>query len=91
MAGVFFVTRLKENAAFEVVEECEIPQNRNIRADQFIRLTGAQAQADYPDLLRRIVVWDSENKREIALLANLMEFGATTIATIYRERWQSFP
>ena len=88
MAGVFFVTRLKENAAFEVVEECEIPQNRNIRADQFIRLTGAKAQADYPDLLRRIVVWDAENEREIVLLTNLMEFGATTIAAIYKERWQ---
>jgi hypothetical protein len=35
----FFVTRLMENAAFEVVEECGIPQNRNIRADQFIGLT----------------------------------------------------
>jgi Transposase DDE domain/Domain of unknown function (DUF4372) len=88
LAGVFFVTRLKENAAFEVVEECEIPQNRNIRADQFIRLTGAKAQADYPDLLRRIVVWDSENEREVVLLTNLMEFGATTIAAIYKERWQ---
>ncbi len=54
MAGVFFVTRLKENAAFEVVEECEVPQNRNIRADQLIRLTGVQAQADCPGLLRRI-------------------------------------
>ena len=62
MAGVFFVTRLKDNAAFEVVEECEVPQNRNIRADQFIRLTGAKAQADYPDLLRRIVVWDSRKR-----------------------------
>jgi Transposase DDE domain/Domain of unknown function (DUF4372) len=64
MAGVFFVTRLKENAAFEVVEECEIPQNRNIRADQFIRLTGAKAQANYPDLLRRIVVWDGKRARD---------------------------
>ena len=88
LAGVFFVTRLKDNAAFEVVEECEIPQNRNIGADQFIRLTGAQAQADYPDLLRRIVAWDSENEREIILLTNLMEFGATSIAAIYKERWQ---
>ena len=86
--GVFFVTRLKDNAAFEVVEECEIPQNRNIRADQFIRLTGAKAQADYPDLLRRIVAWDPENQREIVLLTNLMEFGSTTIAAIYKERWQ---
>jgi len=88
MAGVFFVTRLKDNAAFEVVEECEIPQNRNIRADQLIRLTGAQAKADYPDLLRRIVAWDPENEREIVLLTNLLEFGSTTIAAIYKERWQ---
>ena len=88
MAGVFFVTRLKDNAAFEVVEECEIPQNRNIRADQFIRLTGAQAQTDYPDLLRRIVAWDTENEREIVLLTNLLEFGSTTIAAIYKERWK---
>jgi hypothetical protein len=37
MAGVFFVTRLKDNAAFEVVEECQLPLHRNIRADQLIR------------------------------------------------------
>ena len=71
-----------------MLEECEIPQNRNIRADQFIRLPGSKAQADYPDLLRRIVAWDSQNEREIVLLTNLMEFGATTIAAIYKERWQ---
>jgi len=88
MAGVFFVTRLKENAAFEVVRECAIPQNRNIRADQIIRLTGPKAQADYPDLLRRVVVWDTENQREIVLLTNLVSFGSTTIAAIYKERWQ---
>jgi len=88
MAGVFFVTRLKENAAFEVVEECEIPQNRNILADQIIRLTSAQAQTDCPGLLRRIVVWDSVNEREIVLLTNLLEFGSTTIAAIYKDRWQ---
>jgi hypothetical protein len=88
MAGVFFVTRLKENAAFEVVEECQVPANRNIRADQLIRLTGIRAHNDYPELLRRIVVWDAENEREIVLLTNLLEFGSTTIAAIYKERWK---
>jgi hypothetical protein len=88
MAGVFFVTRLKENAAFEVVEECPVPANRNIRADQLIRLTSASAQADYPELLRRIVVWDADHECEIVLLTNLLEFGATTIAAIYKERWK---
>jgi hypothetical protein len=88
IAGIFFVTRLKENALWEVVEECEVPEKRNILADQIIRLTGARAQADCPCLLRRIVVWDADHQREIVLLTNVLEFGSTTIAAIYKERWQ---
>ena len=87
MAGVYFVTRLKDNAAYAVVEECEVPANRGILADQIIRLTGAQAQIHCPCLLRRVVVWDAENERPIVLLTNLLEFGATTLAAIYKERW----
>ena len=85
---IYFVTRLKENAAYEVVEECEVPQDRNIRSDQLIRLTGVQAQRDCPCLLRRVVVWDPVNEREIVLLTNLIAFGATTIAAIYKDRWE---
>ena len=78
ITGIFFVTRLKDNAAFAVVEECAVPEKRNILADQIIRLTGAQAQPDCPCLSRRIVVWDAGNQREIVLLTNLLEFGSTT-------------
>jgi Domain of unknown function (DUF4372)/Transposase DDE domain len=86
--GVYFVTRLKEHAVYEVVEECEIPQNRNIRSDQIIRLSSEQAQKDCPCLLRRVVVWDPEQEREIVLLTNQIAFGASTVAAIYRERWE---
>jgi IS4 transposase len=34
------------------------------------------------------VVWDAENEREVVLLTNHLEFGATTIAAIYKERWE---
>jgi hypothetical protein len=88
IAGVFFVTRLKDNPAFAIEAEFAIPENRNIRTDQIIRLTSIRAQADCPGPLRRIVVWDADNQREIVLLTNLLEFGATTIAAIYKERWQ---
>ena len=88
LAGVFFVTRLKDNAAFTVEAEFAVPENRNIRADQIIQLTGDQAQADCPGSLRRVVVWDADNQREIVLLTNLLDFGSTTIAAIYKERWQ---
>lgn len=86
--GVFFVTRMKENAVYEVIERRTVPKNRRIRSDEIIHLTGVNAESKCPHLLRRIVVWDEENQREIVLLTNHMDFGATTIAEIYRERWQ---
>ena len=85
---VYFVTRLKDNAAYEVVEECAVPKNRNILSDQLIRFTGEKAQKDCPCLLRRVVVWDPIHQREIVLLTNLLAFGSTTIAAIYKDRWE---
>jgi len=85
---IFFVTRMKDNAVYEVVEKRAPPRNRNILSDEIIRLTGTNAQAKCPHLLRRIVVWDEDNQREIVLLTNHLDFGATTIAEIYRERRQ---
>jgi hypothetical protein len=84
---IYFVTRLQENAAFEVVQQCAVPQHRNILSDQLIRFSGDKALKDCPCLLRRVVVWDDVKEREIALLTNLLAFGATTIAAIYRDRW----
>jgi Transposase DDE domain/Domain of unknown function (DUF4372) len=86
--GIHFVTRLKENAAYEVLEEGPVPKNRNILSDQLIRFTGEKAQKDCPCLLRRVVVWDPINEREIVLLTNLQDFGPTTIAAIYKDRWE---
>jgi hypothetical protein len=88
LAGVFFVTRMKDNAAYAVEAEFQAPVNRNIRTDQIIHLTGVQAQVDCPGPLRRVIVWDAENEREIVLLTNLLDFGATTIAAIYKDRWE---
>lgn len=86
--GVFFVTRQKENAVYEVVEDRKVPQGRNIRSDQVIRFTGHNARKHCPGTLRRIVVWDEMNEREIVLLTNHHTFGATTISAIYKDRWE---
>lgn len=86
--GVFFVTRQKDNAAYEVVQERKLPQGRNIRADQIIRFTGHYSRKHFPGALRRIVVWDDKNEREIVLLTNHLDFGATTISAIYKDRWE---
>lgn len=85
---IYFVTRLKDNAAYQVVRECAVPRGRPVLSDQLIRFTGDKARKDCPCLLRRVVVWDATNGREIVLLTNLLGFGATTIADIYKDRWE---
>jgi len=87
-SGVFFVTRLKDNAAYEVVVDYSVPQKSKVLKDQTIRLTGPQTSLKYPEQLRRVVVWDEVNEKEIELLTNLLNFGATTISQIYRDRWE---
>ncbi|HEY6351634.1 MAG TPA: transposase, partial [Candidatus Angelobacter sp.] len=84
--GVFWVTRLKDNADYVVVEKRNV-SHRLIRSDQIIVLT-AHGKAGKDIFLRRIVVFDEVNKRELVLLTNHLEFAASTIAAIYRERWQ---
>ncbi len=86
--GIFFVARMKDNAVYEVIEPLPIPQNRNIISDEIIRLTGTGAAEKCSHPLRRVVVWDEENQREIILLTNHLEFGPTTVADIYKDRWE---
>jgi len=86
--GIFFVTRMKDNADFTVVEEKTIPITGNVLSDQLIRFTGFYAQKNCSRTLRRIVVWDNQNDCEITLLTNHLKFGPTTISLIYKDRWQ---
>lgn len=86
--GIYFVTRQKENADYEVIEDRKLPKNRSILSDQLIRFTGYKAKKNCPHILRRAVVWDKDEEREIVLLTNHLDFGATTISAIYKERWQ---
>jgi hypothetical protein len=87
-SGVFFVTRLRDNAAYEVIEDYDVPPHSNVLQDQDIRFTGYQTSHKYPEKLRRVVVWDEENEKEVELLTNHLNFGATTIGQIYRDRWE---
>jgi hypothetical protein len=86
--GIFFVTRMKDNADYAVIEEYPLPQSRNILSDQLVIFIGQKSQEKCPYPLRRIVVWDKDKQREIVLLTNHLEFGPTTISAIYKDRWQ---
>jgi len=82
------VTKMKSNSSYEVVEKGRALVERNILSDDLIRLTGPGAEKKCPYRLRRVVVWDEAKQESIVLLTNHLEFGATTISAIYRDRWQ---
>ncbi|GJQ24518.1 transposase [Candidatus Brocadia sapporoensis] len=86
--GVFFVTRMKNNTLYEVVKEQEIPKNSHILKDEIIHLTGTQADEKCPHPLRRIEVYNPEKDEVLVFLTNNMKLSATTIAAIYKDRWQ---
>jgi hypothetical protein len=86
--GVFFVTRMKDNALYEVVGEKKLPENRNILKDELIELRGIKAIEKCPHPLRRIEADDQETGEVFVFLTNNLELGATTIVAIYKDRWQ---
>ena len=86
--GVYVVTKMKENTLYEVVGEREVPQNRNILKDELIELRGLKALERCPYPLRRIEVFDPDKKEVLVFLTNNLNLGASTIASIYKDRWQ---
>lgn len=86
--GVFFVTRLKANADVLRVKSLPTPKGSNVLRDEIICLNPFMAgRPDLPDL-RRVVVWLEDKKEELVLLTNNFTLAASTIAAIYKERWQ---
>jgi hypothetical protein len=85
--GVFFVTRMKDNASYGVVEKRKVPENGNVRSDEVIFFFSvAEAGKEY--FFRRVEVWDEEKQTTFAFLTNHLTFGSTTIAAIYKDRWK---
>lgn len=85
---VWFVTRMKENAVYDVVRWRNVTLKGNVLSDQDIVLTGTNASDKCSYILRRVVVWDEKNLRTIELLTNHTKFSSNTIASIYKDRWQ---
>jgi hypothetical protein len=86
--GVFFVTRMKTNTVYTVVEECEVPANGKVMKDQIISLPALSKAGEEPVLFRRIEYWNEDKSEILVFFSNLLHLAASTIAAIYKDRWQ---
>ena len=84
---VHFVTRLKDAASYGVVQPREVPKDSPIIRDEVILLT-SQQEIGKEALLRRIEVWVEERQETMVFVTNNLTLAASTIAAIYKERWQ---
>ena len=89
--GVLFVIRGKENIQMELEQRTSRPTDQNnelIYGDSDINLTGPVTKKKYPKKLRMVQVWDEEQGIYLELLTNNFTWTASTIAELYKRRWQ---
>lgn len=83
---MFFVTRQKDNAAYEPLEEFDISPDTDpgVIQDECISLE----KDDQTLLLRRIAYYHADQDRTYVFITNNYELQADKIAGIYKQRWQ---
>lgn len=86
-SGVFFLTRMKEHIAYEVIRTRTMVQDKGIISDQEIQLTSKNSRSRYPDKLRLVII-KTDNGEQLEFITNHLTLAASTIANIYKDRWQ---
>jgi len=86
--GVFFVTRMKTNTVYTTVEVCAVPEKGNVLSDQIVSLPSLNKAGEAPVLFRRIEYWNADKQEVLVFFTNLLHLAASTVAAIYKERWQ---
>lgn len=87
--GIFYVTRLKDNALYKARKEYDIPDGADdgvLKDEEIILYYGPNKTKEHR--ARRIAYWDSTNGRLFEFVTNNFEMSAEKIALIYRKRWQ---
>ena len=86
--GIWWVTRAKDNMAYEVVGTMPVSNDSKILRDEIIQLRDPNKAA--PELMRRVVALvevDGE-EREMVFLTNNLTWSPRSVADLYRCRWE---
>jgi hypothetical protein len=89
MAGIWWVTRAKDNMKYRVRRRLQKGAQGKILRDDEIVLTTRQSRDHYPASLRRVVALVEVDGQEVEMvfLTNNLEWSASSVADLYRSRW----
>jgi hypothetical protein len=86
--GVFFVTCMKTNTVHTTVEVCAVPEKGNVLSNKIVSLPALDKDGEKPILFRRIEYWNPDKQEILVFFTNLLHLAASTVAAIYKDRWQ---
>lgn len=87
-ARAYFITRARKNFTFERRYSHEVDKAAGVQCDQTIVLKSFYPLRGYPEPLRRIRYYDQTRNQRLVFLTNNFQLPATTIAALYKSRWQ---
>lgn len=85
--GVWFITRVKKDMRYEVIESQQITRNGEVITDERIRFTGPISRKRCPDVCRVVTIKRADGE-QFEFLTNNLTLAASTIAAAYKDRWQ---
>lgn len=89
--SIHFVTRLKDNAVYQGLEDLDIPDDcpTSYIKDEKISIRYKDEQKiEQTLILRRVVYYDEEKKRLLQFLTNIFDMSTQEIGQLYKLRWQ---
>lgn len=86
--GIFWVTRIRGNAKYRIVERLPVDGKSAVTSDQIIQYIGKHQYDDELPAIRRIGYRDPATKKHYVFITNHFSWSAQTIADIYKQRWQ---
>lgn len=87
LTKAFFVIRARKDLKYNFVKSFPCEKQKGIVSDQAIKMKNFRVSKDYPEKIRRIRFYDSENDRYFVFLTNNFDVKATDIAQLYKHRW----
>jgi len=86
--GIFWVTRIRGNAKYRVIERRKANRSDGVTSDQTIEYAGKVSEQNNLKPIRRIGFHDKETGKHYVFITNHFKWSATTVAEIYKQRWQ---
>ncbi|MBR9804889.1 IS4 family transposase [bacterium] len=86
--GVFYVSRLRANALYKVVEQRDCSTLDHVTSDHIIQYSGKRAKEEGWRPIRKVGYRDPETGKHYVFVTNQLNWSAKMVAEIYKQRWQ---